>query len=73
MRLAMATAILVFLDLALLRIVNLPLHVVILNSMASVSGLESDVVRSALSDVAAGGLGSRDQEYAGFLNLGIQF
>ena len=28
---------------------------------------------SVRSEVAAGGLGSRDQEYAGYLNLGIQF
>ena len=28
---------------------------------------------SVSSDVALGGLGSRDQEYAGLLNLGIQF
>ncbi len=28
---------------------------------------------SVSSDVAAGGPGSRDQEYAGFLNLGVQF
>ena len=28
---------------------------------------------SVRSEVAAGGLGSRDQEYAGLLNLGIQF
>ena len=28
---------------------------------------------SVSSEMAAGGLGSRDQEYAGYLNLGIQF